>query len=263
MNYNVRAQHVGPARPPLLHQHARVRSSVDELGNALGARGADDPRDRCVHERRAAASRAATARARSTSPPISTTCAASIRCAPASSSTAAGTAPTRPSNYLGTYTFESLEAFEANRPRSYTRRIGDPNIDYFNLQGAHLRAGRHPRAPQPDAEPGRALRGADARARLRQRRAALRRHLVARDRAAARRCAAAPASSTTGSAPNTYEQTLRVDGFRQRELNIADPSYPDPGRSRGLGAAGQPLPARRRRADAAAAPVQRRRRSRR
>jgi hypothetical protein len=27
----------------------------------------------------------------------------------------------------------------------------------------------------------------------------------------------------------TYEQTLRVDGFRQRELNIANPSFPDPG----------------------------------
>ena len=27
----------------------------------------------------------------------------------------------------------------------------------------------------------------------------------------------------------TYEQTLRVDGFRQQELNIINPSYPDPG----------------------------------
>ena len=39
-------------------------------------------------------------------------------------------------NYLGTYTFESLDAFKAGRPRSYTRRIGDPNIRYVNLQGA-------------------------------------------------------------------------------------------------------------------------------
>ena len=28
---------------------------------------------------------------------------------------------------------------------------------------------------------------------------------------------------------NTYEQTLRVDGFRQHELNIINPSYPNPG----------------------------------
>src|SRR5205807_8242320 len=26
-----------------------------------------------------------------------------------------------------------------------------------------------------------------------------------------------------------YEQTLRVDGFRQQELNIANPTFPDPG----------------------------------
>ena len=28
---------------------------------------------------------------------------------------------------------------------------------------------------------------------------------------------------------NTYEQTLRVDGFRQQEINIVNPSFPDPG----------------------------------
>jgi hypothetical protein len=39
-------------------------------------------------------------------------------------------------NYLGTYTFESLDAFDAGHPRSYTRRIGDPNVDYFNLHVA-------------------------------------------------------------------------------------------------------------------------------
>src|SRR5262249_51799627 len=33
------------------------------------------------------------------------------------------------SNYLGTYTFESLAAYEAGTPRSYTRRIGNPTID--------------------------------------------------------------------------------------------------------------------------------------
>ena len=28
---------------------------------------------------------------------------------------------------------------------------------------------------------------------------------------------------------NTYEQTLRVDGLRQRDLFIVNPSYPEPG----------------------------------
>ncbi len=32
---------------------------------------------------------------------------------------------------------------------------------------------------------------------------------------------------------NTHEQTVRVDGFRQREVNIASPSYPDPRPARG------------------------------
>ena len=39
-------------------------------------------------------------------------------------------------NYLGTYTFESLEAFTEGRPRSYSRRIGDPSFDYWNVQTA-------------------------------------------------------------------------------------------------------------------------------
>ncbi|HEU5259656.1 MAG TPA: TonB-dependent receptor, partial [Vicinamibacterales bacterium] len=37
-------------------------------------------------------------------------------------------------NYFGTYTFESMDAFLAGTPRSFTRRDGDPNINYKNLQ---------------------------------------------------------------------------------------------------------------------------------
>ncbi len=37
-------------------------------------------------------------------------------------------------NYFGTYTFESIDAFLAGRPRSYTLRTGDPNITYKTLQ---------------------------------------------------------------------------------------------------------------------------------
>jgi hypothetical protein len=132
------------------------------------------------------------------------------------------------SNYLGTYTFESLEAFEQNRPRSYTRRIGDPNISYFNLLGGvyiqdDIRVRRN-----LSLSPG--LRyevqthvhdfnnlgprmgvtwspGTNGRTSL--------------------RASAGIFYDWLGT--NTYEQTLRVDGFRQRELNIANPSYPDPG----------------------------------
>ena len=41
------------------------------------------------------------------------------------------------------------------------------------------------------------------------------------------RSARAWASFTTGSASNTYAQTLRVNGFRQQEINIANPTFPD------------------------------------
>ncbi len=37
-------------------------------------------------------------------------------------------------NYLGTYTFSSLATFELGRPRSFTRRIGDPLIQYTSVQ---------------------------------------------------------------------------------------------------------------------------------
>jgi len=39
-------------------------------------------------------------------------------------------------NYLGTYTFENLAAYEASRPRTYTRRVGDPSISYRHLESA-------------------------------------------------------------------------------------------------------------------------------
>jgi hypothetical protein len=83
------------------------------------------------------------------------------------------------SNYLGTYTFESLAAYEANRPRSYTRRIGDPRHCVHERPGRVVRAGRCARSAQPDAERGRAVRGTDARQRLQQPRATVRLHLVA------------------------------------------------------------------------------------
>lgn len=51
-------------------------------------------------------------------------------------------------NYLGTYTFASLAAFNAGTPSTYTRKIGDPNITYPMWQAAAYvqddwRAGRN------------------------------------------------------------------------------------------------------------------------
>jgi len=132
------------------------------------------------------------------------------------------------SNYLGTYTFESLEAFAAGTPRSYTRRIGNPAIRYWNLQaGAYL---------QDDI---RVRKGLTLTPGLRYE---VQTHLGDYN-AFGPRFGITWAPFTNGKTTlrasagvfydwlnnGTFEQTLRVDGFRQQELNILDPSYPDPG----------------------------------
>ncbi len=130
------------------------------------------------------------------------------------------------SNYLGTYTFESLEAFEAGRPRSYTRRIGDPNIHYQNYQGGLY--------VQDDVRVRRNLTlSAGVRFEAQT-------HVYDFDNVMPRlgiTWAPFAAGRTTLRASwgifhdwlanNTYEQTLRVDGFHQREVDIIDPPYPD------------------------------------
>jgi hypothetical protein len=129
-------------------------------------------------------------------------------------------------NYLGTFTFESLEAFEAGQPRSYTRRIGDPNIRYKNVQGAWYF--------QDDA---RLRRNLTLSAGMRYE---VQTHVNDYDNVLPRVgitwAPFASGSTTLRSSwgifndwliASAYEQTLRVDGFRQRELDIADPTYPD------------------------------------
>ena len=130
------------------------------------------------------------------------------------------------SNYLGTYTFESLDDFLAGRPRSYTRRIGDPNVRYQNLQGAVY--------VQDDIRVRRNLTlspGVRFEAQT---------HMADYNNVAPRfgitwspfRSGRTTPRSSVGIfydwlPMNTYEQTLRVDGFRQRELNVLNPVYPE------------------------------------
>ena len=132
------------------------------------------------------------------------------------------------SNYLGTYTFESLDAYEAGTPRSYTRRIGDPNIRYNNLQaGLYM---------QDDIRVNRSLTlspGVRYEAQT---------HVDdvanfgprfgvtwAPFRSGATTLRASAGIFNDWMAAGTYEQILRVDGFRQQEINIVEPSYPLPG----------------------------------
>ena len=129
------------------------------------------------------------------------------------------------SNYLGTYIFSSWEDYEAGRPRNYTRRIGDPLITY-----SHLEAGVY---VQDDL-------------RLRQNltfspglRYEAQTHVHDLSGFAPRLGLTwAPDNRTTVRTSwgvfynwlgtSVYEQTLRVNGVRQQEINIVNPAYPDP-----------------------------------
>ena len=128
-------------------------------------------------------------------------------------------------NYLGTYTFESIAAFEAGRPRSYTRRIGEANVGYRNLQGAlyvqdDIRIRRNLSVtPGVRIETQNHIKG-----------------VVAGPRIGATWAPFANGKTTLRVSwgvfydwlpTNTYEQTIRIDGFQQREINIANPTYPE------------------------------------
>jgi hypothetical protein len=129
------------------------------------------------------------------------------------------------SNYLGTYTFESLDDYLAGRPRSYTQRIGDPNVRYNNVQSAvylqddirvrrnlTLSPGVRYEAQTYIADYNNvAPRFGVTWAPFRSNRTTLRSSL---------------GIFYDWMPTNTYEQTLRVDGFRQRELNVINPGYP-------------------------------------
>jgi len=131
-------------------------------------------------------------------------------------------------NYLGTYTFESPEAFDEGRPRSYTQRIGDPNIRYNNLQGSAY--------VQDDM---RLRRNLTFSAGMRYE---AQTHVGDYDGLMPRvgvtwapfKSGATTLRSSWGIfhdwlQSGTYEQTLRVDGFNQREVDLLNPDYPDPG----------------------------------
>ena len=131
-------------------------------------------------------------------------------------------------NYLGTYTFESPEAYELKQPRSYTRRVGFPDIRYSNLQGGIYL--------QDDM---RIRRNLTFSAGMRYE---AQTHIDDYDGLMPRvgvtwapfKSGATTLRSSWGIfhdwlPANTYEQTLRVDGFQQREVDVLNPSYPDVG----------------------------------
>ena len=131
------------------------------------------------------------------------------------------------SNYLGTYTFASLADYEAGRPSTYTQRVGDPRVEY-----SHWQAGLF---IQDD---WRARKNLTLSAGLRQE---LQTHmddpLNLAPRAGFTWSPFRHGRTTVRAGggvfydwleAEVYEQILRVDGFRQQEIVVRDPGYPDP-----------------------------------
>jgi hypothetical protein len=128
-------------------------------------------------------------------------------------------------NYLGTYTFESTDAYLAGQPQSFTLRTGDPNIQYWNMQlGMYVQDDIRVRK-NLTLSPGI--------------RYELQTHLSDYNNFGPRfgvTWSPGKSGKTTirGSvgvfydwlSTGVYEQTLRVDGVRQQELTVTDPPYP-------------------------------------
>ena len=132
------------------------------------------------------------------------------------------------SNYNGTYTFESLEAYAARTPRSYTRRVGDPLIEYSNTQAAIYLQDDIRLRKNLSLSPG--LRY-EVQTHVRDFWALGPRFGFTWSPFKAGRTSIRASAGVFYDWLSTsiYEQALRVDGFRQQELSILNPSYPNPG----------------------------------
>ncbi len=131
-------------------------------------------------------------------------------------------------NYLGTYTFANLADYNAGLPSSYSRRIGDPGITYSAVQAGFY--------VQDDYRVARSLLISSG---LRY---GVQSHVSDRWNLSPRMTVAwSPLRNGKLTlranygyfydwiADDLYKETLLVDGSRLRELNLIDPSYPDPG----------------------------------
>jgi len=132
------------------------------------------------------------------------------------------------SNYLGTYTFTSMDNYLAGLPTFFSKRIGDPTIAYSNVQaGVYV---------QDDVRVSKSLTLSPGI------RYELQTHVTDHNGLAPRfgmTWSPFKSGRTTVRGgggifydwlnTGTYAQTIRVDGFHQRDLTITNPSYPDPG----------------------------------
>ncbi len=130
-------------------------------------------------------------------------------------------------NAGGTFTFASLEDFQRNRPTTFSRRLGDPAVEFDQYQFAWYWQDDHRLAKSLTFSYG-----------LRHE---LQSHLDDHNNLAPRFGLAwspfkdGKTTIRAGGgvfydwfAAGTFEQTLRVDGVRQRDLVIQNPGFPDP-----------------------------------
>jgi hypothetical protein len=132
------------------------------------------------------------------------------------------------SNYLGTFTFASLADFESGRPATYTRRVGDPAVQYGNLQvGLYA---------QDDYRLSRAVLLSyglryEAQSLIPDQRNFSPRATISwspwKSGRTTLRAGVGRFQDWFGTA--TYAQTLELDGVRQQEITINNPTFPDPG----------------------------------
>jgi hypothetical protein len=131
-------------------------------------------------------------------------------------------------NYLGTYFFSSLEAFQAGTPLLYRRSVGDPLLDFF-----HARLGAY---VQDDFRPWKGLTFSPGIRYSYQTRV---NDLSAFEPRLGVTWAPTKSGNTTLRAsggifhgwldPGIWWQTVRFDGQHQREVIITNPPYPNPG----------------------------------
>jgi Carboxypeptidase regulatory-like domain len=130
-------------------------------------------------------------------------------------------------NPWGTFTFSSLDTYEAGRPATFSQRTGDPLVEYSQTQFGwyvqdDIRARkdltvsvglRHEVQSHLDDWKNFAPRGGILWSPFRDGKTTFR---------------AGGGIFHDWYEAGTYEQTLRVDGVQQQDLVISDPSYPDP-----------------------------------
>ena len=131
-------------------------------------------------------------------------------------------------NYLGTYFFSSLDAYEAGTPLLYTRSVGNPLLDFFHARlGAYI---------QDDFRPWKGLTLSPGVRYSYQTRVD---DLSAFEPRLGVTWAPTASGRTTLRAsggifhgwldPGIWWQTVRFDGQHQRDLIITNPPYPNPG----------------------------------